>query len=373
MNREEAFEPPAESIRAAQAVLPCAELQPNLDYFVERLGFRLERISPADDPRSALLSGHGLRLLLQRGEDSPGTQLQLACSDPTLSGADAGALVAPNGTRIELVDFDPKLTVPAGRQELVVNRAGAAIAWITGRAGMQYRDLIPSRLGGRFIASHIRIPDGGPVPDNVHYHAIRFQMIYCAQGWVRVVYEDQGPPFVLSAGDCVLQPPQIRHRVLESSDGLEVIELACPAEHDTCLDHDLSLPTPDLRPQREFGGQRFSRHQAGEATWAPLFHEGLESRDTGIAAASMGIAGARVVRATGKPASPTQWQHGGELLFAYVLAGRLGVDGLQEDRVTLESGDSMVVPADMACSLATWTDDMELLDVQFPGEPHGEH
>ena len=30
---------------------------------------------------------------------------------------------------------------------------------------MHYRDLIPSRLGGSIIASHIRIPDGGPVPD----------------------------------------------------------------------------------------------------------------------------------------------------------------------------------------------------------------
>jgi hypothetical protein len=48
---------------------------------------------------------------------------------------------------------------------------------------MQYRDLLPSRLGGRYIASHIRIPDGGPVPDYVHYHRVRFQMIFCKAGW----------------------------------------------------------------------------------------------------------------------------------------------------------------------------------------------
>ncbi len=34
---------------------------------VERLGFRLEEIAPADDPAEALMTGHGLRLLLDRG------------------------------------------------------------------------------------------------------------------------------------------------------------------------------------------------------------------------------------------------------------------------------------------------------------------
>ena len=46
---------------------------------------------------------------------------------------------------------------------------------------MQYRDLIPSRLDGSIIASHIRIPDGGPVPELVHYHTVGFQLIYCSK------------------------------------------------------------------------------------------------------------------------------------------------------------------------------------------------
>ena len=44
------------------------------------------------------------------------------------------------------------------------------------------------------------LPGGGPVPDYVHFHKIRFQMIYCAKGWVRVSYEDQGEPFVVRPG-----------------------------------------------------------------------------------------------------------------------------------------------------------------------------
>jgi hypothetical protein len=34
--------------------------------------------------------------------------------------------------------------------------------WIKGRAGMMYKDMLPGRLGGRFIASIIKIPTGGP-------------------------------------------------------------------------------------------------------------------------------------------------------------------------------------------------------------------
>ena len=60
---------------------------------------------------------------------------------------------------------------------------------------MQHRNLIHGRLGGRLIASHIRIPNGGRVADYVHHHHVRIQMINCYKGWVRVVYEDQGEPF----------------------------------------------------------------------------------------------------------------------------------------------------------------------------------
>ena len=54
---------------------------------------------------------------------------------------------------------------PATQQRLVLSRGDAPDAWGVGRAGMRYRDLIPDRLGGAFIASHIRILEGGPVPD----------------------------------------------------------------------------------------------------------------------------------------------------------------------------------------------------------------
>jgi mannose-6-phosphate isomerase-like protein (cupin superfamily) len=232
---------------------------------------------------------------------------------------------------------------------------------------MQYRDLIPGRLGGRFIASHIRIPDGGETQDYVHYHKALFQMIYCKAGWARVVYEDQGPPFALEAGDCVLQPPEIRHRVLESSAGLEVIEVACPGEYETLADHELRLPTREVLPERLFGGQRFARHRALEASWTPWRLDGFESRDTGIAAATNGLAAARVVKSNSAITAKVRG-HAGELLFLFVLQGELGIDGAGEENHQLLTGDSCVIPASVDYALRAEAG-MEMLEVSLPAEP----
>jgi quercetin dioxygenase-like cupin family protein len=151
--------------------------------------------------------------------------------------------------------------------------------WTTGRVGMLYRDLTPHSLNSRVVVSQIRLPFDGEVPDYVHYHKVDFQMIYCVKGRIKVVYEDQGEPFWLETGDCVLQPPEIRHRVLECTAGAEVIEVSMPAEHETWVEHDITLPTNTLNPAREFSGQRFVRHIAAE-------NAAQDRRDLGISAAT---------------------------------------------------------------------------------------
>jgi quercetin dioxygenase-like cupin family protein len=230
---------------------------------------------------------------------------------------------------------------------------------------MLYRDLIPGRLGGRFIASHIAIPAGGAVPDYVHYHHVRFQLIFCRAGWVRVVYEDQGPPFVLQAGDCVLQPPGIRHRVLEASRGLEVVEIGCPAVHETRVDHDLPLPTPGGRPDRSFDGQRFVRHVAADAAWHPGGVPGGEFRDTGIAAATAGLAGVRVIRTSAGGAAEPRRPHDREFHFLFVLAGALELDLERHGAHALRAGDSAVVPAGEPFAVSA-REAVELLEVTLP-------
>jgi quercetin dioxygenase-like cupin family protein len=358
----------AAKVQAAEVVLPCTELDPALSFFIDRLGFRLESVSPADDPSSAVISGHGLRLRLERGASGAPGVLRLYCRDR----AGGGVLVAPNGTRIELVDAEPPLALPPLAPSYCVTRMSGA--WVTGRAGMLYRDLLPDRQGGRFIASHIHIPQGGEVPDYVHFHAIRFQMIYCRAGWARLVYEDQGPPFLFEEGDCVLQPPRIRHRVLECSPGLEVIEIGSPARHDTFADHELALPTGEVRA-RDFAGQRFVRHRAAEASWVPC-RDGFEARDLGIAAATAGLAGARVSRPSG--ASPghaaraitsdraAMHAHDGELRFSVVLRGGVTVERAGGAGEQLAAGDSFAVPAGMPHRLTDGSADLELLEVALP-------
>ena len=231
---------------------------------------------------------------------------------------------------------------------------------------MLYRDLIPGRQGGRFIASQIRIRGGGPVADYVHYHRVRFQMIYGLAGSVRVVYEDQGPPFELRAGDCVLQPPEIRHRVLECSPGAEVVEVSCPAEHETLADLDLELPTPAV-PERSFGGQRFVRHEAARAALDPWRVAGFEARDLGIETATSGRAEAHVVRVARDRSVPDAdaplQVHDAELLFSLVTAGaaRLHLTGGAPQTVSV--GDAFVVPAGQPYALRAPSADFERLEV----------
>ena len=188
----------------------------DLDREIESLikdGYRLDMIMPADSPREVQLSKNEevVRLVLSR---------------------------------------ESIKTPPEG---------GTQGEWTMGRAGMMYRDLLADRNGGTMAVSHIRLTEGGPVPDYVHYHKIDFQMIRCIAGRIKVVYEDQGEPFWLKPGDWVIQPPEIRHRVLECEAGSEVIEISMPAEHETWVDHETTLPTSEYRPERDFGGQRFVR------------------------------------------------------------------------------------------------------------------
>lgn len=355
-------------IRAAQIVLPCTDLAAELKFFTELLGFKVNLIMPADAPALAVLSGHGLTLRLEKhaqaGNQTP-MLLRLLCDLSALPAGMPDELTAPGGTRIQLVDAQVRLDIPAGTQEFVLARGGKE-AWGVGRAGMEYRDLIPSRLGGRFVASHIRIPEGGPVPDYVHFHKIRFQMIYCKTGWAKLVYEDQGEPFLLKAGDCVLQPPEIRHRVLEASTGLEVIEIGCPAVHETFADHNLALPTGRTLPDRLYGDQRFVRHIAADAVWTPWRLPGFSARDIGIAAATDGLAGVRVVRADGKTRAVAD-AHGGEFLFFFALEGAVDLESVQLGNHHLQAGDSVVLPAGSPYALSAEIG-LEMLEVSLPAD-----
>ncbi len=130
------------------------------------------------------------------------------------------------------------------------------------------------------IASHIRMPDGGPVPDMVHFHKVGFQLIFCVTGWVDVLYEDQGDNPAASSRR--LLHPAARHppQGAAASEGVQVVEIGVPAEHVTEIDHEMTLPTPHYRPDREWEGQRFVHDIGAEGIFEPFRIPGFEARDT---------------------------------------------------------------------------------------------
>jgi quercetin dioxygenase-like cupin family protein len=347
----------ADNVRRGEVVVPCTDLDAALA-LLRPLGFRLESIFPADAPALAVVTGHGLRLRLERGAAAPAPVVRLVCREPEAIAGGARELELPGGARIQLVEEARGLEVPPLVPSYVVVR-GPTGAWGAGRVGMQYRDLLPDRQGGRFIASHIRIPGGGLVPDYVHYHTIRFQIIYCHRGWVRALYEDQGEAFLMEEGDCVLQPPRIRHRVLECSAGFEAIEVGSPARQETRVDHELELPSPERA--RDYDGQRFVMSRAAAARWEPARYPGWRARDLGVAAASGGLVSAQVLRSM-EPGVRLAETHAGELLWGCVLRGAATLDGAHR----LEAADAFTVPAGRPFELADATADLEWLLVTVP-------
>jgi mannose-6-phosphate isomerase-like protein (cupin superfamily) len=320
----------AEDHRGAVRV-PADRLDATIE-FLERLGFRLEEIAPADDPSEALMTGHGLRLKLDRAQR--GTIEFVVPAGGALA---PGRHLGPGGLVVE-VTLPRELDVAPAAPAFVHTRF-AETPFHEGRAGLLYRDLLPSRLGGRWVASHIRAARGGPVEDRVHHHRVRLQLIYCLSGEAVLVYEDQGPPFTFRAGDLVLQPPGLRHRVLSARAGFEVVEIASPAWHPTLIDHDMVLPSADRAPDRPRFGQRFL-HAVADRCSLQLRAPGLEARDLGLQAASGGLATAWALRF--QDPGTVEIREADDLRFLFVSEGSGSIHGAAS--FALAAGDAVALP-----------------------------
>tara|TARA_B100000700_G_C14304392_1_gene516341 strand:+ start:111 stop:479 length:369 start_codon:yes stop_codon:yes gene_type:complete len=101
------------------------------------------------------------------------------------------------------------------------------------RGFFKYRNLgIEAATFGNLGANVIKSVPGKKSKGDWHYHKLEFQMVYILKGWVTFEYEGKGT-FTLQKGDTVCQPPKIRHREIEHSDDLELIEITSPAIFDT--------------------------------------------------------------------------------------------------------------------------------------------
>lgn len=103
------------------------------------------------------------------------------------------------------------------------------------RSYAKYRDLgIAAATKGLAQAHVIRmIPPCDPaVVSKRHYHDVEFQMIYVLKGWIKGEYDGAGV-VTMREGSCWLQPPKIKHTVLDYSDDCELLEIILPADFET--------------------------------------------------------------------------------------------------------------------------------------------
>lgn len=117
----------------------------------------------------------------------------------------------------------------------VHNKAADAV-WTKGlRQIFEYRDLgINAGTGGDYLAHVIRA-NGEREEDQIHewhVHDCRFQMVYILKGWATFEYEGVGVR-TLHEGDCINQVPMIKHREIECSEDLELLEIVSPADFST--------------------------------------------------------------------------------------------------------------------------------------------
>lgn len=97
-----------EVIELAEVYLPVDDLKLEMPFFLNRLGFRLDEIFPADDPAVAVISGYGLRVRLDRNAKMQPGRLRLRCT--TLGSPQT--MSSPSGNIIEMVEANPALAIP---------------------------------------------------------------------------------------------------------------------------------------------------------------------------------------------------------------------------------------------------------------------
>jgi hypothetical protein len=103
------------------------------------------------------------------------------------------------------------------------------------RSYAKYRDLgVAAATSGLARAHVIRFvpPFRADVVSIPHFHDVELQLIYVLKGWLVTEFEGHGP-ITMRQGSSWVQPPRIKHAVLDYSDDCEVLEVILPADFET--------------------------------------------------------------------------------------------------------------------------------------------
>jgi Cupin domain len=129
----------------------------------------------------------------------------------------------------------PAVKAKLRRQTFVVSHHSPE-AFETGlRRYAQYRDLGIAAATNGLARAHVikMVPPCDPAEvSKRHYHDVEFQMVYVLKGWIKGEYDGAGT-VTMREGSCWLQPPKIKHAVLDYSDDCELLEIILPADFAT--------------------------------------------------------------------------------------------------------------------------------------------
>ena len=98
-----------------------------------------------------------------------------------------------------------------------------------------YRDLGFAAATGGLAHAHVVRFVGACDPAVVavrHAHDVQFQMLYLLKGWLRMEHEGVGEQ-MMTAGSSWINPPNIKHTVLDYSPDCEILEITLPADYAT--------------------------------------------------------------------------------------------------------------------------------------------
>jgi mannose-6-phosphate isomerase-like protein (cupin superfamily) len=161
--------------------------------------------------------------------------IQAAKKAAVKKSSQASAAVKPvKATRATQKPGKPPV-VKWGPQKFVASHLKDAVFKTGLRDYAQYRDLGMTEATAGAVQAHVIRLKGKCDPKVVsipHYHGVQFQMLYFLKGWMIGEYEGQGR-VKMTAGSCWLQPPGIRHTVIDYSPDCEMVEIILPAKFDT--------------------------------------------------------------------------------------------------------------------------------------------
>jgi hypothetical protein len=103
------------------------------------------------------------------------------------------------------------------------------------RSYAAYRDLGFNAATGGMVQAHVIrfIPPCRPEEvSKLHLHDVDFQMVYVLKGWIKTEFDGVGS-MVMQTGSSWIQPPRIKHKVLDYSNDCEVLEIILPADFQT--------------------------------------------------------------------------------------------------------------------------------------------